>query len=512
MSVGIVWLRNSLRMHDNPVLVESLLSTKCEQLIFLYVYNQERYPIHNSPNRIQFLFESLIDLRLNIYSKLNSTLHILGGPTSEIFKTIFDGPFDITEVFTAYSNNPVDIEDEQRVRDILIDGSNIDLTIIPKVNTFTNIEQIVGASDFKSPTKMKDMEKLFNRTFPKDLDGLYSIDEPQELADKFKPTPENFADYIQDHIFPIEDDLVKVQHLTEPYFKGGETEALKRLNNRVVAQQQFIRDFEKPRTMSTNQSNNPQEPFTTGLSPYLSHGCLSPRQLWAVCKECYLQGPYSQPPQSLLGQLMFREMFYILSRAVPNWDNASGNPMCKEIDWGEYDEDILTKWEKGQTGFPFIDAMMRQLDTTGWMHHLGRHAVSCFLTRGQLWQHWKFGRDVFDRKLLDADWALNNGNWLWLAGVAPFSMPYFRLYNPCPSAKSSLNAETNTAEFVRYWVPELKHFPSKYIYEPHLAPLHVQEEAQCVIGIDYPQPMVDRKSVAKENLGKFKNSLKREKS
>ena len=93
------------------------------------------------------------------------------------------------------------------------------------------------------------------------------------------------------------------------------------------------------------------------------------------------------------------------------------------------------------TGYPYIDAMMRQLEATGWMHHLGRHAVSCFLTRGQLWQNWKHGRDVFDRKLVDSDWAVNNGNWLWLAGVAPFSMPYYRVYNPCPDSKSSLNVE-----------------------------------------------------------------------
>ena len=73
--------------------------------------------------------------------------------------------------------------------------------------------------------------------------------------------------------------------------------------------------------------------------------------------------------------------------------------MCKKIKWGDFDDTKMELWEKGQTGFPYIDAMMRQLDATGWMHHLGRHAVSCFLTRGQLWQHWQQGRDVFDKKL-----------------------------------------------------------------------------------------------------------------
>ena len=143
------------------------------------------------------------------------------------------------------------------------------------------------------------------------------------------------------------------------------------------------------------------------------------------------------------------------------------------------------------------------------MHHLGRHAVSCFLTRGQLWQNWKHGRDVFDRKLVDSDWAVNNGNWLWLAGVAPFSMPYYRVYNPCPDSKSSLNVEAKEASFIRHWVPELASFPSRYIFEPHLAPEHVQEEAGCVIGTDYPSPIVDRKESRRVNLDLFKESLSR---
>ncbi|MDP6292529.1 MAG: FAD-binding domain-containing protein, partial [Candidatus Thalassarchaeaceae archaeon] len=109
----------------------------------------------------------------------------------------------------------------------------------------------------------------------------------------------------------------------------------------------------------------------------------------------------------------------------------------------------------------------------------------------------------------DSDWALNNGNWLWLAGVAPFSMPYYRIYNPCPDQKSSLNVETNEASFVRYWIPELSSFPSKYIFEPHLAPLDVQISSNCIIGEDYPFPIVDRKETRKENLIKFKLSLEK---
>ena len=102
--------------------------------------------------------------------------------------------------------------------------------------------------------------------------------------------------------------------------------------------------------------------------------------------------------------------------------------------------------------------------------------------------------------------GFNNANWLWLSGLLP-SMPYFRLYNPCPDKKSSLNVDAVEANFIKHWVPELKDYPVKYIYEPHLAPLELQTKAACIIGKDYPFPMVDRKQAAKENLGKFKASL-----
>jgi cryptochrome len=293
------------------------------------------------------------------------------------------------------------------------------------------------------------------------------------------------------------------------YFLGGETEALRRLKEKITERPDFVNNFRKPSTYSTNDIENPMEPTTTGLSPYISNGCLSVRLVWNECAKLRDVNQYTKPPESLHGQLMFREMFYLLSRIVENWDDDLDNSNCKPIKWDDYDEEKIRAWETGVTGFPYIDAMMRQLDATGWMHHLGRHAVSCFLTRGQLWQNWKHGRDIFERKLVDADWAVNNGNWLWLAGVAPFSMPYYRVYNPCPDSKSSLNVETKEASFVRYWIPELSLYPSKYIFEPHLAPLEIQKLSNCIIGEDYPFPIINRKVSRKENISKFKENLQK---
>ena len=508
MNTGIVWLRNTLRLNDNRVLIESIKSTNSDLILPLYILNENNLILKNNNNRITFLYESLIDLDAQFRAKFGTNLTILEGNFEEIFgKLLEHNLLDISEIFTDYSNKPDDLENEKKLKRILSNNTSINFHIIPKTNTLTNIEEVVNQENFKPPKKMKEMEKLFSRIFPKGESNFYSVDEPLEIPEISKPLPDNYIEAIDDYIFDIEKELALLKENSKSYFKGGESEALIRLEKKVKSEEKYIRTFRKPRTISTNAPNNPSEPETTGLSPYLSFGCLSPRLLWKETEKCYRNGGHTQPPESMHGQLLFREMFYILSKSVENWDSDTNNSMCKKIKWGDYDPNKMELWENGQTGFPYIDAMMRQLDATGWMHHLGRHAVSCFLTRGQLWQHWEQGRDVFDKKLVDADWALNNGNWLWLSGVAPFSMPYFRLYNPCPDGKSSLNVEAKKAEFIRYWVPELGNFPSKYIFEPHLAPLPIQESVGCIIGKDYPKPMVDRKLAAKENLAKFKESL-----
>ena len=507
MHTGIVWIRNALRLNDNRVLVESLKSTNSQNILPLYILNESDLKQKNNNNRIKFLYESLVDLDLRFKAEIGINLVILNGSSEDIFDKLLNSDLlNISEIFTDYSNKPNDVKNENNLKRILAKNSSVKLHLISEVNSLTNIEKVVSQKNFKPPKSMKDMEKLFSNLYPKDEDGFYSIDEPLDIPESSKPVAENYPEVVENYIFDIEKELSMLKKDSKSYFKGGESEALIRLEKKVSSEEEYIRNFRKPRTTSTNKAENPLEPETTGLSPYLSFGCLSPRLLWKETEKCYRNGEHTQPPESMHGQLMFREMFYILSRAIENWESDTNNSMCKKIEWGDFDKSKMKLWESGQTGFPYIDAMMRQLDATGWMHHLGRHAVSCFLTRGQLWQHWEQGRDVFDKKLVDADWALNNGNWLWLSGVAPFSMPYFRLYNPCPDGKSSLNVEAKNAEFVRYWVPELKDYPSKYIFEPHLAPIPIQENARCIIGKDYPEPMVDRKVVAKENLAKFKAS------
>eukprot|EP00854_Cymbomonas_tetramitiformis_P007405 gene7405-8817_t len=150
---------------------------------------------------------------------------------------------------------------------------------------------------------------------------------------------------------------------------------------------------------------------TTLLSPYIAWGCLSPRFMHWKIREVLQKLPPSVtptgPPQSLLSQLLWRDFFHLVGSSTPYFERMQDNPLCLQVPWRSSAE-MLHKWATGATGVPVVDAAMRQLRCTGWLHHILRHVVACFLTRGALWCHWEDGRAVFEALLLDADWAINN--------------------------------------------------------------------------------------------------------
>jgi len=522
MKTAIVLFRKSIRIHDNPVLAWAETSQEIDSIIPIFIMDDKWSPDEGSIlslSRLNFLYDSLLDLDRNLKQNYGSKLLVFSGDSKNIIESIIkslDG--GINMLLCDYCSEPRSRKEINEIKKSLTE-LGIESKVFPAVNTILDIEKITQSKNFINPKSSKDIEKILKKNLILSSDG-YFVDEalanPQEICTNLLLLESILLDkqtskyHISiEEIRKKSEQLMLKSEMGSPYFPGGESEALLRLRNKVTERPNFVNNFKKPCTLSTNEEGNPMEPSTTGLSPYISNGCLSVRHVWNECAKAHIDLYHTKPPESLHGQLMFREMFYLLSRSIVNWDDDFNNSNCKPIDWGEYDQSKISAWELGVTGFPYIDAMMRQLDATGWMHHLGRHAVSCFLTRGQLWQNWKHGRDVFERKLVDSDWAINNGNWLWLAGVAPFSMPYYRVYNPCPDSNSSLNVETIEANFVRYWVPELASYPSKYIFEPHLAPIDVQKSSNCIIGQDYPLPIIDRKISRRENLAMFKENVGR---
>jgi cryptochrome len=287
--------------------------------------------------------------------------------------------------------------------------------------------------------------------------------------------------------------------------RGGETIALAALKD-YMADKKKTATFEKPKT-------NPgvfHPPETTLLSPHLHFGSLSVRKFyWDVLDVCKSYGSgASKPPASLEGQLLFRDMYFAAQYGIENFEQTLGNAHCRYIPWRllheEPDEEAeawLEAWTHGRTGFPWIDAIMRQLRRDGWIHHLARHSVACFLTRGHCYITWEKGAQVFEELLIDHETACNVGNWQWLSCTAFFSQ-YYRVYSPIAFGKKW----DKTGQLIREFVPELKNVPDKYIYEPWLMSKVDMKKAGCIVGQDYPKRIFDEKEQAKIALEGMKQA------
>ena len=334
----------------------------------------------------------------------------------------------------------------------------------------------------------------------------------------------------RDFAIPVLSELgISPDSVTTPHH-GGESLGLALLATHIT-NEEFITTFEKPATSPAAFA--PQS--TTLLSPHMHFGSVSCRKFYwdvqdLVDKRRREKKNVSQPPVNIAGQLLFRDMYFAAHAAVGmSFGQVHGNPVCRFIPWhlpsrylprSSPDAPITTdgtyiidsplaeahfqRWKHGLTGFPWIDALMRQLRTEGWIHHLGRHAVACFLTRGGCFISWERGAEVFEEWLVDHEVACNAGNWMWLSCSAFFAQ-FFRMYSPVAFGKKW----DPKGAFVRRYVPELERFGDKYIYEPWRAPVGDQKKWGCLIKGDgvgkedvdmdvaqkgmkvYPKPMFD---------------------
>lgn len=437
------------------------------------------------PNRWRFLQETLADLDQNL-RKLNTRLFVVRGNPSDAFKRIFK-EWNVVMLTFETDIEPYSIQRDEAITKL---AQQHDIDVFQESShTIYNPESILKKNGGAPPLTYQKFLSVASSLKPGS-----PVADPQKVL-SFCTPPKDKMEIKESTVYdvPSLDELgVDKQSLGTYKFPGGETEALSRMEMNIK-KSKWICEFEKP-----NTSPNSLEPSTTVLSPYLKFGCLSSRLFYQQIKAVYNGSKHSKPPVSLEGQMIWREFYYTVASATPNFDRMEGNRVCAKIPW-KNNKQFLEAWTNGQTGYPFIDAIMRQLRQEGWIHHLARHAVACFLTRGDLWCHWEEGQKVFEELLLDADWALNAGNWMWLSASAFFHQ-YYRVYSPIAFGKKT----DPEGKFIKKYVPELKNFPSGIIYEPWKASPENQKKYGCIIGKDYPRCIVEHDVVMKENLGKMK--------
>ncbi|XP_049580176.1 cryptochrome-2 [Syngnathus scovelli] len=481
---SVHWFRKCLRLHDNPALQEALngaTSVRCVYILDPWFAGASNVGI----NRWRFLLEALKDLDCSL-KKLNSRLFVVRGQPAEVFPRLFK-EWKMTRLTFEYDPEPYGKERDNAIIK-MAQEFGVE-TIVRNSHTLYNLDRIIEMNNNSPPLTFKRFQTIVSR-----------LELPRR---PLPPINQKQMDKCQTKITDNHDQLYSIPSLEELGFqtkglppavwRGGESEALDRLNKHLD-KKVWVANLEHPRGNMCSLYASP-----TGLSPYLRFGCLSCRVLYYNLRELYMKlRKRCSPPLSLFGQLLWREFFYTAATNNPNFDRMDGNPICVQIPWDQNPE-ALAKWAEGRTGYPWIDAIMTQLREEGWIHHLARHAVACFLTRGDLWITWESGMKVFEELLLDADWSVNAGSWMWLSCSA-FFQQFFHCYCPVGFGK-----RTNpTGDYIRRYIPILKDYPNRYIYEPWNAPESVQKAANCVVGVDYPKPMINHAESSRLNIERMK--------
>jgi deoxyribodipyrimidine photo-lyase len=264
-------------------------------------------------------------------------------------------------------------------------------------------------------------------------------------------------------------------------FPPGEAEAQRRLRWFVDGDDPAIYHY-------ADRRNRMDIDGTSQLSPYLRFGMLSARQAAVSAISAMDAAPDAdkrRAAETWLNELIWREFYQGILYHFPDVLEHSFKPELRSIAW-QNDRASYDAWREGRTGYPVVDAGMRQLVASGWMHNRARMIVASFLVKDLL-VDWRWGERFFMEHLVDGDPASNNGGWQWTAGTGTDAAPYFRIFNPVLQGKKFDPA----GNYVRRWVPELADVPDKYLQEPWTMPSEVQEQAGCTIGQDYPAPIID---------------------
>ncbi|EWH12237.1 deoxyribodipyrimidine photolyase [Catenovulum agarivorans DS-2] len=253
-----------------------------------------------------------------------------------------------------------------------------------------------------------------------------------------------------------------------------------------------LRGFSREHVIDYAQKRDyPIANCTSRLSPYFAIGVLSPRQALNRIILEHQQQVFEKGsgPEIWLSELIWREFYKHLSWFYPDISKGKAvKAQYQNIQWHN-DQDKFAAWCEGQTGYPIVDAAMRQLNELGWMHNRLRMIVASFLIK-DLHINWRWGEDYFMQKLVDGDYAANNGGWQWCASTGHDAAPYFRIFNPTTQGERF----DPKGAFVKMYCPELQNVPEKWIHKPH------EYAKKYRITIDYPKPIVDHKQARELTL------------
>ncbi|NWG05875.1 MAG: deoxyribodipyrimidine photo-lyase [Chloroflexi bacterium] len=414
---SIWWIRRDLRLTDNPALHAAL-----EAGSVLPVFILDPAFSSSSPRRRDFLYEGLHALDRDLRAR-RSYLVIRSGKPLEVLRSLL-AETNASAIFAEADFTPY-----ARRRDAEI-ARHLPLQLIH--GQTVHHPEFVKKADGKPYTVYTPYSKAWKSL----LTEIHLLPAPSHI-----PTP---AEIRTEPLPPFK---------VNPGFPAGETEALRRLN-------QFTN---LPITNYSEARNRLDLDGTSQLSPYIRFGMVSLRQAAHAAKRSNVQTferSNSHGVETWLNELIWREFYIQILYHFPHVAETAFNPALANIPWRN-EASEFEAWKRGETGVPVVDAAMRQLLATGWMHNRARMIVASFLVKDLLID-WRWGEAWFMENLLDGDLAANNGGWQWTAGTGTDAAPYFRIFNPI---LQSMKFDPN-GDYIRKWVPELRGLDAKDIHAP----------------------------------------------
>jgi deoxyribodipyrimidine photo-lyase len=451
--MNIWWIRRDLRLHDNPALYGALNAGN--GIVPVFVLDPKLLE-KQADKRQAFLFAGLRELDAEL-KRLGSSLIIRqGDPTTEIRQLAAEVNAD--KVFAEEDYSPYAIRRDNEV------GRQLDLHLVHGLGVHP--PSVVIKADGNPYTVFTPFSRAWK--------ALPLNDEPLPAPTQLTPPP------ALDSIL-----LPKVE--APAAFPTGEKEALRRLDH-------FL---SQKAAGYTGDRNRMDLDGTSALSPYLRFGMLSARLAVTTAQSMARD---SHDPllkkgcEAWINELIWREFYQSILYHFPYVLDIAFNPARRNIPWRNASEE-LDAWKEGRTGYPIVDAGMRQLAETGWMHNRARMITASFLIKDLL-INWQDGEQWFMRSLVDGDPAANNGGWQWSAGTGTDAAPYFRIFNPVLQGKKF----DPLGNYVRRWVPELSNVPEGKIHSPWEMTPDEQRSFGASIGRDYPAPFVDHAAARERTL------------
>ncbi|QJE71946.1 deoxyribodipyrimidine photo-lyase [Aerophototrophica crusticola] len=472
---AIVWFRQDLRLADNPALAHAVESGR--PVIPLFVLD-DLTPGEWKPGGASrwWLHHSLAALRDGL-ARLGAPLVLRRGPADVVVGKL---AAETGAALVTWNRNydPASIERDSRLK------AELQKSSVEAVSCNGNLlnEPWTVLAGAGNPYKV--FTPYYKAVLARTKAG-----EPRPAPDRLAaPAASPESDTLEEWgLLPTKPDWAGGMRA---FWKPGEPGALERL-------ERFLSEACEGYAQGRNI---PGMDGTSRLSPHLHFGELSPRQVWHAAMGLLARDKRPscrENVESFLREIIWREFSHGLLYHFPHLPDRPLNPRFEDFPW-QPDPKLMAAWKRGRTGYPIVDAGMRQLWETGWMHNRVRMIVGSLLVK-HLLQPWQAGERWFWDTLVDADLANNSAGWQWIAGCGADAAPYFRVFNPVLQGEKF----DPDGRYVRRWVPELARLPDKYVHAPWTAPPMVLSGAGVVLGKTYPAPVVEHGKGRERALAAF---------